>query len=280
MNDTTLLAENCRLHRLLTNRYTILEEEEEEAMPDTNINDGFEEEVLYEQELKVNHNENNHDDEIEFLKKEVREVHFAHLALQSDSEAPKTYEEAMTSSQKDSWKEAMGNEITTIENNGVWEVYKEKLPKGKKPLKMRWVYTIKEDLDENLFAKARCVVKGYTQIAGVDYTESHAPVIQETTFRVVITIGLRHGYTTITLDVEGAFQHGDLEEEVFVEPPPGSGYEHGTVLQLKKALYGLVQAARSWYIKFGKLLKSLGLHQSISDPCMFVKDLDLSLIHI
>ena len=47
------------------------------------------------------------------------------------------------------------------------------------------------------------MVKGYTQISGVDYTEFHEPVIQETTFRVVMTVGLRHGYTIITLDVEG-----------------------------------------------------------------------------
>ena len=55
--------------------------------------------------------------------------------------------------------------------------------------------------------------------------------------------------------------------------PEGSGYPPGTILKLKKALYGLVQAARAWYISFCKILKSLGLRRSRADPCAFIRDL-------
>ena len=74
-------------------------------------------------------------------------------------------------------------------------------------------------------------------------------------------------------DVKNAFLHRDLEEEVFMEIPPG--FEHGDgknqVCKLKKALYGLKQSSRAWFGRFSKAMLSMGYHQSRGDHTLFIK---------
>jgi hypothetical protein len=63
--------------------------------------------------------------------------------------------------------------------------------------------------------------------------------------------------------------NGDLEEEVYVEAPEGSGVSKRKVWKLKKAIYGLKQAPRVWYTTLAAVMKRLGFKQSSADPCLF-----------
>jgi len=95
--------------------------------------------------------------------------------------------------------------------------------------------------------KARLVAKGYKQEFGVDYKEVFAPVARHDTVRLVIALATQHSWPIFQLDVKLAFLHGDLEEQVFIEQPPGYinfGNEH-KVYRLKKAIYGLKQTPKS-----------------------------------
>ena len=65
------------------------------------------------------------------------------------------------------------------------------------------------------------------------------------------------------MDVKSAFLNGDLTETVFVQQPPGfSMGSRGSVLKLKKALYGLKKAPRAWNVKLDRELVALGFQKS------------------
>ena len=81
------------------------------------------------------------------------------------------------------------------------------------------------------------------------------------------------------IDVVTAFLHGTLDEEIYMEPPPGLVHEKGQeVLLLLKALYGLVQSARQFFTKFVKILKSIGFEQSKVEPCLLIRRSRLGMV--
>lgn len=73
------------------------------------------------------------------------------------------------------------------------------------------------------------------------------------------------------MDVKNAFLNGELEEEVFIDVPPGFEEKcEGKVCRPKKSLYGLKQSPRAWFEKFSKSIKNQGYKQGGSDHMMFV----------
>lgn len=75
------------------------------------------------------------------------------------------------------------------------------------------------------------------------------------------------------MDVVTAFLNGDLEKEIYMEQPEGyikPGQEH-RVCKLKKTIYGLKQSPRCWSKAFTEFMLEIGIKQSMSDPCVFVR---------
>ena len=75
----------------------------------------------------------------------------------------------------------------------------------------------------------------------------------------------------LSTDVKNAFTNGDLQEEVYMEPPLGVSHDFEYVWKLKKALYGLKQAPMAWFEKFTFVIYSLGFVASSYDYALFVK---------
>lgn len=167
------------------------------------------------------------------------------------------------------WKEAMNKEIEALENNGTWKIVQ--LPNGKKPIGCKWIYKVKYKADGTIERyKARLVAQGFTQVEGVDYHETYAPVAKMTSVRCLLTVALAKNWSIEQLDVNNAFLHGDLEEEVYMRVPQGFERKgENRVCKLLKSIYGLKQASRNWFAKLTQFLIRYGFVQSLADYSLF-----------
>ncbi|KAL0305128.1 UNVERIFIED_CONTAM: Retrovirus-related Pol polyprotein from transposon RE1 [Sesamum angustifolium] len=140
----------------------------------------------------------------------------------------------------------------------------------KKAIGCRWVYKLKLRDDGTVErCKARLVAKGYNQVAGVDYVDCFSPVAKAVTVRLFLAIASAHSWPLHQLDVNNAFLHGYLDEEIFMLPPEGYDVPQGHVCKLKRSLYGLKQASRQWNQEFTSQLVAFGFTQSSHDHCLF-----------
>jgi histone deacetylase 1/2 len=183
------------------------------------------------------------------------------------TEEPASVTEALRS--KD-WSQAMENEYQALIKNETWHLVPR--PHGKNVIGCKWVYKVKRRADGSIDRyKARLVAKGFKQQYGIDYEDTFSPVVKAATIRLILSLAVSKGWSLRQLDVQNAFLHGLLEEEVYMSQPPG--YEDnrhpGYVCKLDKALYGLKQAPRAWYARLSARLQSLGFIPSKADTSLF-----------
>ena len=148
---------------------------------------------------------------------------------------PHTYHETHTDPL---WQQVMNKELDTLYKNHTWDMID--LPPAQSVVGCRWVYKIKTKADGSVEQyKARLVAKGFTQEYGIDYEETFAHVARLTSVRCLIVVAVVRRWPLYQMDVKNDFLNDDLQEEVYIQPPPSYPHSGSQVCRLRRALYGL-----------------------------------------
>ena len=124
--------------------------------------------------------------------------------------------------------------------------------------------------------KAKLMAKWYTQKEGIDYEETFSPVAMLKSFRILLSIAAHYDYEIWQMDVKTAFLNGNLKEEISMMQPEGfiaKNQEH-MVCRLKRSIYRLKQASRSWNIRFDQTIKLFGFEQILMNH-VCIKDIEI-----
>ncbi|GAA0149080.1 transmembrane signal receptor [Lithospermum erythrorhizon] len=167
---------------------------------------------------------------------------------------------------------AMQKELIQFDKNDVWELVPQ--PNDSNVIRTKWIFKNKSDEFGNVTRnKAWLVAQGYTQIEGVDFEETFAPMARLEAIRLVLSIACLLKFKLFQMDVKSAFLNGVVQEEVYIEQPKGfvdvTYPEH--VYKLKKVLYGLKQAPRAWYERLAIFLLTNGYTRGGVDNTVFIK---------
>jgi hypothetical protein len=171
---------------------------------------------------------------------------FAMLAEDSTRRLPepRSYTEAMRSSEAPFWEKGKQEEHKSLEKNHTFDIVP--LPKGVKPISSRYVFTRKYGADGEVNRhKVRLVARGFQQEEGIDYDETFAAVVKPASYRILFALAAIFGWVAHQSDVKTAFLNSMLDKPVYIRPPKG-GMElpPGNVLLVRRALYGLKQSPR------------------------------------
>jgi hypothetical protein len=137
-----------------------------------------------------------------------------------------------------------------------------------------WASHNKQDQDWIVIRnKARLVAQGYTQVEGLDFGETYAPVTRLEAIRILLVYACAHNIKLYQMNVKSAFLNGYINELVYVEQPPDFEDEKkpNHVYKLRKALYDFKQAPRAWYERLRDFLPSKGFKMGNVDTTLFTK---------
>ena len=172
------------------------------------------------------------------------------------------------------WMNAMQEELVQFKLNDVWELVDKPNPKKHNTIGTKWIFRNKQDENGIVVRnKARLVAQGYTQVEGIDFGETYALVARLEAIHILLTYANYNDILLYKMDVKSAFLNGEIDVEVYVWQP--AGFEHpdfpNKVFRLKKAIYGLKQAAWAWYATLMKFLIDKGFKPGSNDPTVFIR---------
>lgn len=208
-------------------------------------------------------------------------------------------QDALNGPDRKLWLNAVCDEIKSLIANDTWSLVEK--PQDAKIIGCRTVLRYKYNSDGTISRrKARVVAQGFSQIAGVDFTDTYAPVARLDSLRLLAAIAAKIGLKLYQLDITSAYLNGEIDKELYMKTPENFrealnliiatendaeilrktkrmlvDLENGrNTCKLNKALYGLRQAGRQWNCKLNQVLSSIGLKPTESDPCLYVDTKD------
>jgi transposase InsO family protein len=205
----------------------------------------------------------------------------AESALHTSTDSPKppkpiipaTLNQAQSLPEWPHWSEACKSELQSMQDLKTHQLVP--LPMGRKAIGSRWVFSLKTDEEGNVTRhKARLVAQGFTQVEGVDYTETFAAVAKYDTVQILLALTAKFDLELDQMDVRTAFLNADLKEDIYLTQPAGfEDSEHPDwVWKLEKAIYGLKQAGYEWNQTLDEYLRKEGFKfvRSEADRSLYV----------
>ena len=107
---------------------------------------------------------------------------------------PQNFREATTGADADYWWKAMEEEITLLKKRGMWKLVDK--PKDRKVVGCRWTYVIKYGSNSEILRyKARLVAQGYSQIPGLNFSDTYSPTVLLDSIRAILHLATAHGWS-------------------------------------------------------------------------------------
>ena len=194
-----------------------------------------------------------------------------HTVENIESDSP-TLKGALASPQRESWVEAISEELHSLDLAHTWDVVP-RAPAGARVFPSKFVLKVKRTSDGTVERyKARLVLLGHLQRENIDYFETYAPVVDFTAVRIALVVASYTNMSIHHLDVKCAFIYGQMEEEIYMRLPDTYAPTDGSVCKLKRSIYGLRQAPRAWHTKLAADLATLGYKPFQHAESIFTRD--------
>jgi Reverse transcriptase (RNA-dependent DNA polymerase)./Integrase core domain. len=203
--------------------------------------------------------------------------------------------QAVSGPDSEDWFLAMADEVKSILKNDTWLLVER--PGNEKIIGSRMVLRNKYKPDGSLDRrKARIVARGFAQQPGIHFNQTFAPVARLSSIRLLVALAANYGMKIKQLDVTTAYLNGVIKEKILMETPRYLTEALETIVRteknyseirikaekmlqelkigdkvclLKKSLYGLRQAGRSWHEKLDEMLRNFGAISTNADPCVY-----------
>ena len=209
------------------------------------------------------------------------------IAFQASSDPDTMYwGQAMNEPDAEQFQNAAIKEFNDHSIRNHWELIERiNVPTGKTVIPSVWSMKRKRDIKTRQITKykARLNIHGGKQVFGEDYYETFAPVVTWMTIRLILVLSLICGWESKQIDFVLAFPQAEIEQDMFMELPPGIraiDSKKDYVLKLKKNLYGQKQAGRIFYLHLKKGLERIGFKASKIDECLFYRGATIFIVYV
>ncbi len=166
------------------------------------------------------------------------------------------------------WQDAMDHELAQLHKFNTFHdlgVRRNK-PDGYQMTKVHWVFDVKHDLRR----RARLVTGGHLTNPPMDAV--YSGVVSMRCFRIVTFLAELNGLKVKCGDVSNAYLESYSRERIVIIASPEFGELAGHMLQIVKALYGLVGSGRAYHDHFADKMRDMGFVPSKADPEIWMRD--------
>lgn len=198
-----------------------------------------------------------------------------HNTRQAQDDELLTYQQAISSPNRVDWLAAIRDELRSLIQARTWRYVTK--PVTANLVGCKWIFKLKRDKDGNITKfKARLVARGFTQVYGIDYAETYAPVARYSSIRLIIALAAHYNWELHQMDVKTAYLNGELDVPIYMQAPEGlelinQACPAGNVCLLIKSLYGLKQSGRRWHSNINHSLITHGFAPLHADRCVYVR---------